>query len=67
MNIYLVILKNGKRFYVESFENYNNIFHRYLKRYGNDLACVIKEIGYNSIEEIKGRKERKYYEYGKNL
>lgn len=53
MNVYIIVLKDGKKFYVESFENYIMIFNRYLKRYGDNLACVLKEFGYNSIEEIK--------------
>jgi len=53
MNIYMVILRDGHKFYVESFESYEKIFNRYLKRYGNNLACVLKEYLYNTIEDIK--------------
>ena len=53
MNIYIVILKNGKRFYVESYQDYISVYNRYLKRYGNDLACVLKDYFHDSIEEIK--------------
>ena len=56
MNIYIIILKDGKKFYVESFEDYQIIFKRYLKRYGNNLSCVLKEYCANSIEEIKRMK-----------
>lgn len=53
MNIYMVILKDGHKFYVESFESYEKIFNRYLKRYGKNLACVLKEYLFKSIEDIK--------------
>ena len=53
MNIYKVILKDGHKFYVESFESYEKIFNRYLRRYGKDLACVLKEYLFNSIEEVR--------------
>lgn len=56
MNIYMVILNDGRKFYVESYESYERIFNRYLKRYGDNLACVLKEYLFNSIEDIKKKK-----------
>lgn len=56
MNVYKVILKDGRKFYVESFESYERIFNRYLRRYGDNLACVLKEYGVNSIEDIKWKR-----------
>jgi len=56
MNVYKVVLKDGKKFYIESFEDYIKVFNRYLKRYGDNLACVLKEYGVSSIEDIKRMK-----------
>lgn len=53
MNIYLVVLKSGKKFYTESYQDYITVYNRYFKRYGDDLACVIKEYLYTSIADIK--------------
>lgn len=55
-NIYLVITTDGRKFFVESYEDYQRIFTRYKKRFGDNLACVLKMYIYNSIDEIK--KER---------
>lgn len=57
MNIYIVILKDGRKFYVESFESYGRVFHRYMKRYGDNLACVLKDYLHNSIDEVKKSKK----------
>lgn len=59
MNIYLVVLKSGKRFYVESYQDYMKVFHRYYQRYGDDLSCVIKDFCYDSIEEVIEEIKRK--------
>lgn len=59
MNIYIVVLKSGKKFYVESYQDYMTVFERYHRRYGDDLACVIKEYCYESIEEVIEEIKRK--------
>lgn len=53
MSVYIIVLKDGKKFYLESYEGYERIFERYLKRYRDKLACVLKEYGFNSVEDIK--------------
>jgi len=57
MNIYMVVLKSGHKFYVESYQSYDKIFSRYYQRYGDNLACVIKEYLYDSIDDIKAYKK----------
>lgn len=56
MNIYIIILCDGRKFYVESYESYEKIYNRYKKRYGDGLACVLREYLFTDINEIK--KER---------
>lgn len=52
MNVYLVVLGSGKRFYVESYQDYIKVFNRYYQRYGDELACVIKDFCHDSIQEV---------------
>lgn len=53
MNIYIVYLRDGRKFCLESYENYQKVFNRYFKRYGDNLACVIKDYLQKSIKDIK--------------
>jgi uncharacterized protein YcgL (UPF0745 family) len=58
MKVYKVVLKSGRKFYVESYEDYQRIFSRYCKRYGQELAAVYQEYGISSIEDIKRKGDK---------